>query len=138
MLRDVYSGWLKFSGEEHSSALIAANNYAASLSSLKRFEEARTLLRKTMPVARHVLGGNHDFTLKMRWTYALSLYHDDRATLADLREAVATLEETQRIARRVLGGRHPTTTGIEKSLQLARAALRVRETPPPSSPSGAV
>ena len=74
----------------------------------------------------------------MRWTYALSLYHDDRTTLADLREAVTTLEETQRIARRVLGGRHPTTTGIEKSLQLARAALRVRETPPPSLPSGDV
>ena len=43
------------------------------------------------------------------------------ATLNDLREAVATLEETERIARRVLGGAHPTTLGIERSLQNARA-----------------
>ena len=53
------------------------------------------------------------------------------ATLDDLREAVTTLEDVKRIARRVMGGEHPTTTGIEEELQLARAALRARETPSP-------
>ena len=57
---------------------------------------------------------------------------DDGATLDDLREAVATLEDAGRIARRVLGGAHPTTTVIEAALRHARAALRARETPPPS------
>ncbi len=65
--------------------------------------------------------------------YARTLYQDPSATLADLREAVTTLEESKPIARRVLGGAHPLTTQIEVELQDARAALRARETPPPSS-----
>ena len=102
-----------------------------SFMTLKRFEEAKSLLRKTMPVARRVLGESHDLTLRMRWSYAAALYEDNGATLDDLREAVTTLEDTARTARRVLGSAHPVTKEIEKSLQNARAALSARETPPP-------
>ena len=70
--------------------------------------------------------------------YATALYRDPCATLDDLREAVTTLEDTERIARRVLGGSHPDTMWIEDDLRDARAALRARETPPSSSPSGDV
>ena len=80
-----------------------------------------------MPAARRVLGESHDLTLRLRWSYALTLCRDPSATLADLREAVETLVETERIARRVLGGSHPITKGIEYDLQKARAALRTRE-----------
>ena len=73
----------------------------------------------------------------MRALYAENLYNDPAATLDDLREAVTTLEDTDRIARRVFGGAYPLTVGIEKSLQDARAALHVRETPPPSEPAAA-
>ena len=96
---------------------------------LKRFEEAKALLRKMVPVARRVLGGNDEITLRMRWNYVVALYKDASATLGDLREAVTTGEDTARIARRVLGGAHPITMGIEKALRFARAALRARETP---------
>ena len=129
MLRDVYSGWLKFSGEEHSSALIAANNYAASLSSLKRFEESKSVLRKAMPVARRVLGESDNITLKMRRSYAGSLVMNNGATLDDLREAVTTLEDAERIARRVYGRAHPDTAAIEGNLKGMRAAVRARDTP---------
>ena len=72
----------------------------------------------------------------MRTNYGRALCKDDCATLDDLRQAVTTLEDTERTALRVLGGAHPLTTGIEEHLQEARAALRTRETPPPSlSPS---
>ena len=98
-------------------------NYASTLSSLERFEETKGLLRKTIPVARRVLGDSNDTTLRMRWAYAQALYADTGGTLDDLREAVTTLEDATRIARRVLGGTHPTTTGIETSLRRARAAL---------------
>ena len=101
----------------------AASNYALSLIVLGRFEEAKSLLRKTMPVARRVLGENDDLTLRMRWHSAQSLYMDDDATLDDLREAVTTLEDIQRIARRVFGGAHPLTTDIGHDLRNARAAL---------------
>ncbi|CAH0369192.1 unnamed protein product [Pelagomonas calceolata] len=132
MRRDVYSGRLKLNGEEQETTLRAANNYADSLVNLERFEEAKALMRKTMPVVRRVLGDGHRLTLKMRKMYATALYKDDGATLDDSREAVERLEATERTARRVLGGAHPLTTQIERELRYARAALRARETPPAS------
>ena len=134
MRRDVYAGRLKLDGEGHERTLLVANNYASSLVDLRRFEEAKTLLRRTLPVARRVLGDSYDLTLKMRKIYARSLYSDEGATLDDLREAATTLAEIEPTARRVLGGAHPTTGGIEAGLRDARAALRARGETPPSSP----
>ena len=131
MQRDVYSGFWKLLGEEHAHTLIAGSNYASSLVDRERFEEAKALLRKMIPVARRVLGESSEITLRLRWTYAQSLYSDPDATLDDLREAVTTIKETERTARRVFGGAHPVTTGIEGALRDARATLRARETPPP-------
>ena len=133
MDRDVYSERLKLDGEEDKETLGAAGNYASSLYELQHFEEARSLLRKITPAARHVFGENNEFTLKMRKIFADSLYNDDDATLDDLREAVSTLEDSERIARRVLGGAHPTTVDIERDLRAARVVLRARETPPTSN-----
>jgi len=113
------------------SAIRAANNYAGTLRDLRRYEEAKALLRKTIPVARRVLSENNDVTLKMRWTFGTLLTRSDGATLDDLREAVTTLEDAERTNRRVFGGAHPSTTGIGASLQDARAELRARETPSP-------
>ena len=105
--------------------------YADSLTELRFFEEAKSLLRKVTPVARRVLGEGDIVTLKMRSIYAQTLYYDAAAaTLEDLHEAVTTLVDAGRIARRVLGGAHPLTDGIESELRRARAA-RARETPPP-------
>ena len=129
MLRDVYSGNLKFNGEEHGLTIMAANNYAGSLSALRRFVEAKSLLRKTIPVARRILGESDRITLTMRKIFAEAIYFDAGATLDDLREAVAMLEEIERTARRVLGGAHPLTTEIEDDLQDARAALYARGLP---------
>ncbi len=69
--RDVYSGYLKQNGEEHLETLRAANNLAVTLNDLKRFEEVKAFLRKTIPVARRVLGESNEVTLKMRVLYAL-------------------------------------------------------------------
>ena len=128
MRQDVYSGNVRLNGEEHENTLISALNCASSLVDLQRFEEAKSLMRKTMPAARRVLGGNHVLMLMMRQNYALALYRDDGATLDDFREAVNTFEDLARIARQVLGGSHPLTTEIEQTLQKVRAALRARET----------
>ena len=124
---DVYSGMLRLHGEEHHQTLGAALNYANTLLSLRRFEEAKALLRKTMPVARRVLEVSHCVTLQMRSLYAKALFTDSGATLDDLREAVETSEEIERTARRVFGGTHPTAKEMENVLKRARAALRARE-----------
>ena len=91
-------------------------------------EEAKALMRTTVPVARRVSAENDELTLHLRWNYAQSLYLDSSATLDDLREAVETLAETERTARRVLGGTHPITTAIGVDLRISRAALRACET----------
>ena len=116
------SGRLKLSGEESSYTLAAANNCAFSLVSLERVEEAKSLLRKTIPVARRVFGASHDHTLTTRSIYAATFYKDPGATLADLREAVTTLEETEPTARHVLGGAHPRVAQMQRDLRNARAA----------------
>ena len=109
---------------------MAANNYADLLRGLERFEEAKVLLRKIVPMARRILGESNEMTLKIRLGYAMALCLDvDGATLDDLREAVTTLEDAGRTTRRVFGGAHPTTEGVEDKLRLAKAALRARETP---------
>ena len=100
--------------------------YAATLGELKRFEEAKALLGKVMPVARRILGDCHELTLKMRWNYANAVREDDCATRDELREANDTLEDTARIARRVLGPSHPNVVGensIHRSLELVQAKL---------------
>ena len=125
--KEIYSRSLRLYGEEHSQTFSAANNYALSLRHQLRYEEAKTLLRKTMPVAQRALGTSHENTIKMGLVYASVLYKDDGATLDDLREAVSTLEDTVRIARRVLGGAHPLTTALEGDLRDARTVLQARE-----------
>ena len=84
-------------------------------------------MRRTLPVAKRVVGKNDETTLRMQWAYARALYEDPAATLDDLREAVTTLEDLERIARRVLGGSHPTTVTMENDLPKARELLRARE-----------
>ena len=125
--QDVYSGTLKLLGAQHIETLIEANNYADNLVTLGQYAEAKALMRKTIPVARRVLGDSYDLTLIMRWVYAMALYRDDSATLDDLREAATSLEDTVRVARRVLGSAHPDVSSMEDALQEARAALATRE-----------
>ena len=104
---------------------------ASSLLCLERFEEARSLMRKTIPVARRALGECNEATLGITINYARALYKDQVATLDDLREAVTAVEETERTARQVLGSKHPLTLQFEGDLQESRKALRARESPPP-------
>ena len=130
MTREVYAGTLKLEGAEHESTLLEANNYAAILAQLERFKEAKSLLRRTIPVARRVHGERHILTLRLRKIYAKALFYDSGATLDDLREAVTTLEDNARVTRRVFGGAHPATRSVERDLQDARAALRAHETRP--------
>ena len=121
--QDVYSGRLILHGEEDEDTISSAMNYVGSLVHLRRFEEAKSLLRKWVPVARRVLGEGKILTLRIRQNYAIVLCMTASPTLNDLSEAVTTLEDTERIARRVFGGTHPIVTGVEQALQQARAGL---------------
>ena len=121
--RDVYSGTLEINGEVHRETLQASNNYASSLINLHRLEEAKSVLRKTIPVARRTLGESHINTLTSRWYYARALYLNTSAPLDNFREAVSVLEDLAPTARRVLGGAHPLAEAIGENLGESRAAL---------------
>ena len=114
---------------ENEDTLLTVNNYVNSLLQLRHFEEAKSLLRKSIPVARRIMGTGNVDTLRLRWNYAMALYRDTGATLDDLREAVTTLEDTVRVARRFLGSSHPFTAGTEDRVRHAQATLSARETP---------
>ena len=125
--RDVYYGYAKLLGEEHEQTLLVAENYALSLIDLRRFEEAKALLRKTILVSQRLLSETDARTLKLQVTHATALYSDDGATLDDVREAVTTLTKTASTMRRVLGGAHPNVAVAEATLRESRAVLRARE-----------
>ena len=125
--QNVYSGYVKLLGKEDVKTLMVAAKYALALVNEQRFEEAKSLLREQIPVARRVLGENDLFTLTMRGTYAEALYLDTSTTLGDLRGAVAMLEEIERIARRAFGTSHPIVVKCGLALRNARGTLRARE-----------
>ena len=118
---------MRLVGDHHGDTLIAANHFASSLLDLRHHEEARALLRKTVPLARRVLGDSNQVTLTLRWNYSVALCRNGDGTEDDLREAVMMLEETERTARRVFGAAHPTVIEMEQAKIYLRAALAARE-----------
>ena len=97
--------------------------YAASLKDQQRFEEAKSLLRKKMPLARRTLGAEHDLTLNFRDIYAQCLYRDPGASRDDVAEAIEIFEDVQRRARRVFGAGHPNWRYLPRELTAARVKL---------------
>ena len=125
MFEAIYSGHLELFGNEEKNTITSAMNYAISLFGLRHFDEAKSVLREMLPVARRVLGENSVEALKMRSMHASALYKV-ADTLDDFREAVNTLEETVPTTRRLLGGAHPLVRVMEEDLRKARAALSAR------------
>ena len=114
--REVYSGWLRLHGEEHEVTLTSAGNYGESLVNLGRFE-AKSLLRKLMPVARRVLGESDGVTLKMRWSYARgALQSRRRHARRSPRGRGRRLRRLNRTRGDVLGSAHPFAAQIERNL----------------------
>ena len=79
-------------------------------------EDAKSVIRKTMPVAQRVLGNDDEVTLRMRVNYAQMVCKDANATFKNLNEAVDTLEEIEPTARRALGSAHPLAKTIGNNI----------------------
>ena len=72
-------------------------------------------------------GEGNQTTLRLRWSYAQSLYEDPGATVDDLKEAVTTLEDAGYIALHVFGEAHPLAVAFATVWHRARDALAARE-----------
>ena len=119
MRQEVYSGTLRLKGEEHFDTIREANNYAMVLLSLERVEEAKRMLRKVVPVARRVLGTEHELTLSMREDLSRAIL-DGGSSANEKRQALQRLEDTVAVMRRVLGPAHPDTINAQEKLEIYR------------------
>ena len=103
-------------GEEHPPTLTAANNYAISLLELERFEEAKRILHRLVPVAQRVLGTENDHTLSMREDLSRATLEGE-SSAKEKREALRMLKDTVAVMRRVLGPAHPDTLRVQRELE---------------------
>ena len=110
---------MKLYGEEHERALRAAYNYALSFLRLQRFEEVKALLRRKLPVARRVLGNEHEVTLSIRLDLCRATL-DGESLAEEKREALRMLEEVAGVMRRVMGPAHPDTLHTHGVLKFYR------------------
>ena len=111
--RDVYSGRLRQRGEEGYETLAAANNYASSLISLKRFEEASHCCAKQCPwraeFLERVMNSRSKMMVELRAS-ALTRTRLPRSTISARPWRRSRTRDGR--ARRVLGGAHPTRWGL--------------------------
>ena len=112
-------GKLKLYGEEDESTLRAAGNYAMTLLRQKRFEEAKRLLRKVTPVARRVLGNEHELSLSICEDLCRATLNGE-SSAEEKREALRMLEDVAGTMRRVLGPAHPDTLHAQGKLEIYR------------------
>ena len=93
---------------------------------LKRSAEAKSILRKVIPLARRVLGTEHHLTLSFRENHATVLLLEDSESGSPdkVSEALGIFEEVHEITRRVCGPQHPHTQMFKAKLEFCRRLSR--------------
>ena len=118
----MYSGTVKLKGKQHAESITECGNLVINLLELRRFEEAKRLLREVIPVARRVLGNEHNLTLSLCEDLSRATLLDVESSANENREAVRALEDTLGVMRRVLGPQHPDTQRVQQNLEAYREA----------------
>ena len=89
---------------------------------LKHLEEAKRVLRHTIPVARRALGAEHALTLSLREDLSRATL-DGESSAEEKREALRMLEEVAGVMCRVMGPAHPDTVHAQKELKRYRQRI---------------
>ena len=82
---------------------------------MQRFEEAKRVLRKVIPVAQRVLGTQNELTLSLREDLSRATL-DGESSAKEKRQALRMLEDVAGVMRRVLGPAHPDTLHAQEKL----------------------
>ena len=106
-------------GPSEENFLTAANTLAIALGEGGKFGEAQKLYGKL----REGLGYDSEFTLRIHWAYAWTIYGDSSASTTDLIQAFVLLERVIRAARRLMGKGNPFTRDVEKGMEIVRKKL---------------
>ena len=88
---------------------------------MQRFEEAKRVLRKVIPVAQRVLGTQNELTLSLREDLSRATL-DGESSAEEKREALRVLDEVAGVMRRVLGPTHPSTLHAQRQLEHYRGS----------------
>ena len=83
---------------------------------MQRFEEAKRVLRKVIPVAQRVLGTQNELTLSLREDLSRATL-DGESSAEEKRQALRMLEDVAGVRRRVLGPAHPDTLYGQRQLE---------------------
>jgi hypothetical protein len=83
---------------------------------MQRFEEAKRVLRKVIPVAQRVLGTQNELTLSLREDLSRATL-DGESSAKEKRQALRMLEDVAGVRRRVLGPAHPETLFTQTELE---------------------
>ena len=94
---------------------------AMTLLDLRRFEEAKKVLRKVTPVSQRVLGTEDEQTLSLREDFARAILGGE-SSAEEKREALQMLEDTVAVMRRVFGPAHPETLRAQRQLEHYRGS----------------
>ena len=123
-------------GASHERTIACGVNLALSMLDVERWDDARTFLRKVLPVAGRSLGANHNQTLRLGQNLAAALNNNpeftrddprlnqpravsrpiDLNTGDDLLEAENIMQDNVQRWRRVFGPAHPETRRAEDLL----------------------
>ena len=80
------------------------------------------MLRKVAPVARRVLGTEHELTLSIREDLSRATL-DGESSAEEKRKALRVLDEVAGVIRRVMGPVHPDTLFAQRELERYRRRI---------------
>ena len=122
MLKEVYASRVRLFGHDEDS-LLSALSLSIALVRAGNASESMTLSRPLLPVARRVLGADHENTLRLAHAYVYAVLDCAAASRDELIFAEKLLEDTARRFRRVFGISHPGTPRAERDLVRLRERL---------------
>ena len=126
--REILAMRRKIYAPEDLPVLHDVTNLGVSLNHLRMYTESQPLWRKYIPVARRVLGRDHNLTTTMIKGLAAAISQHGDAPHDGLLEAIKMLSENSQRLRQVLGDTHPETQQNECSLKFLRRRLACLET----------
>ena len=125
MRRHVYTRYLALIGicQETMNAVL---NLAASLSTTKRFTEAKLLLQKRLLEAEAICGADSNTALQLLRLSCVVVCTDPACSVDDLSDANTRLEALVKRSNRVFGDSHPQAIICQKQLKVAKVHLAHR------------
>ena len=119
----IYATHARLFGDSDEETLGSAVSLSIGLVKADKASESMAFSRPLLPLARRVLGADHEVCLRFAHSYAYAVLACAAASRDELLFAEKLLEDTVRRLRRVFGISHPSTARAEGDLARIRRLL---------------